>query len=512
VAEPPVTFAALLRKRRAEAWLTQEELAEASGVRPRLISDLERGVTVTPQREIVRRLAHALNLTGLERTQFEAAARGLPVPAAAEAADTKVAAATLTLVRDIASGTGRPQELSRSANLAGHAFISYAREDAHRVDQLQRALEAAGITVWRDTADLWPGEDWRANIRRAITDDALVFIACFSRTSLGRIKSYQNEELILAIEQLRQRRPEDPWLIPVRFDECDIPDRDIGDGRTLRSIQWADLFGDRGEENTTRLITTVLRILGRPALKDNRGEMRSLAQLPSLRRRTSQTAMPMGQLGDAESAEPRGPLFYLSYSLQAGRESEVRGTPIRRIGKFFEDLSENVAQLSGLPAGQDPGYMARSFPDGRGWPAELLAGLGTCQVFVPLLSRPYFSSTQCGMEWYAFTQRRVVSRTSGRRGGQAAIIPVIWAPARESDMPAAVRSIQWFSPNSQPDADLGNTYQRNGVAGLLQMRMDAAYGAVVWQLAQRIVEIADNLYVESVSLSQDNLRDVFWRP
>jgi hypothetical protein len=79
-------------------------------------------------------------------------------------------------------------------------------------------------------------------------------------------------------------------------------------------------------------------------------------------------------------------------------------------------------------------------------------------------------------------------------------------------MPAAVRSLQRFSPNSQPDADLGNTYERNGVAGLLQMRMDAAYGAVVWQLAQRIVEVADNLYVESVSLSQDNLRDVFWRP
>ena len=62
---------------------------------------------------------------------------------------------------------------------AGHAFISYVREDSNRVDQLQRRLEAAGIPVWRDTADLWPGEDWRAEIRRAISDNALVFIACF---------------------------------------------------------------------------------------------------------------------------------------------------------------------------------------------------------------------------------------------------------------------------------------------------------------------------------------------
>jgi DNA-binding XRE family transcriptional regulator len=48
LAEPPVTFAILLRKLRTEAQLTREELAEASGVRPRSISDLERGVAVTP--------------------------------------------------------------------------------------------------------------------------------------------------------------------------------------------------------------------------------------------------------------------------------------------------------------------------------------------------------------------------------------------------------------------------------------------------------------------------------
>jgi hypothetical protein len=67
---------------------------------------------------------------------------------------------------------------------AGHAFISYVREDSHEVDKLQRELEAAGISVWRDTADLWSGEDWRAKIRRAITDNALVFIACFPAGAL----------------------------------------------------------------------------------------------------------------------------------------------------------------------------------------------------------------------------------------------------------------------------------------------------------------------------------------
>jgi TIR domain len=144
---------------------------------------------------------------------------------------------------------------------AGHAFISYVREDTRQVDQLQRALQSVGVSVWRDTASLWPGEDWRVKIRRAITDDALVFIACFSQKSLRRQKSYQNEELILAIEQLRLHRPEEPWLIPVRFDNCQIPDLDIGLGRTLRSLHFVDLFGERSDESTARLVATILRML-----------------------------------------------------------------------------------------------------------------------------------------------------------------------------------------------------------------------------------------------------------
>lgn len=148
-----------------------------------------------------------------------------------------------------------------STQSPGHAFISYVREDSDDVDWLQERLEQAGIRVWRDTADLWPGEDWRARIRQAITADALVFIACFSRSSLARSVSYQNEELILAIDQLRLRRPDQPWLIPVRFDDCAIPDFDLGGGRTLRSIQRADLYGDRREQQAERLVKIVVRML-----------------------------------------------------------------------------------------------------------------------------------------------------------------------------------------------------------------------------------------------------------
>jgi TIR domain len=79
--------------------------------------------------------------------------------------------------------TGRPGQP------AGHVFISYVREDSRQVDRLQDRLAAAGLDVWRDTASLWPGQDWRRAVRQAIEDGALVFIACFSRRSLSRVKS-----------------------------------------------------------------------------------------------------------------------------------------------------------------------------------------------------------------------------------------------------------------------------------------------------------------------------------
>ena len=152
--------------------------------------------------------------------------------------------------------------VNESDNLPAHAFVSYVREDSRQVEQMQQALEAAGVPVWRDTANLWPGQDWREKIRHAITGNALVFIACFSEASLARDRSYQNEELVLAIDELRQRRGDVPWFIPVRLDECDIPDLYIGGGRTLASIQRADLFGGQFGKGIKRLIESVLSIMG----------------------------------------------------------------------------------------------------------------------------------------------------------------------------------------------------------------------------------------------------------
>ena len=79
MAEPALSFAVLLRRFRAEARLTQEELAEAAGLSPRSVSDLERGVNRTARKDTAVLLADALSLTGQVRVLFVAAARGRAV-------------------------------------------------------------------------------------------------------------------------------------------------------------------------------------------------------------------------------------------------------------------------------------------------------------------------------------------------------------------------------------------------------------------------------------------------
>jgi tetratricopeptide (TPR) repeat protein/transcriptional regulator with XRE-family HTH domain len=117
--EPALAFAGLLRQLRAEARLTQEELAEAAGLSPRSVSDLERGINRTARKETAELLAGALGLPATAAELFVAAARGRgpaqDVVAARQASGAFAAAATRGLPRDVASFTGRRADLDRLA-------------------------------------------------------------------------------------------------------------------------------------------------------------------------------------------------------------------------------------------------------------------------------------------------------------------------------------------------------------------------------------------------------------
>ncbi len=62
--QPSLSFAGLLRQLRGDVKLTQEELAQAAGLSPRAISDLERGINRTARKNTAIHLAGALGMAG----------------------------------------------------------------------------------------------------------------------------------------------------------------------------------------------------------------------------------------------------------------------------------------------------------------------------------------------------------------------------------------------------------------------------------------------------------------
>ena len=120
-------FGGLLRQLRADAGLTQEELAEAASLSPRSVSDLERGINRTARKDTAVLLAGALGLAEPVRGLFVAAARGnapvTEVLAARAGQADGVAAATRGLPRDITGFTGRWAELDQLAGAAGDGGV-----------------------------------------------------------------------------------------------------------------------------------------------------------------------------------------------------------------------------------------------------------------------------------------------------------------------------------------------------------------------------------------------------
>src|SRR5687768_1974653 len=114
-------------------------------------------------------------------------------------------------------------------------FVSYVHENLPLVLRLVTTLRTSGLEVWFDKDALRPGVFWRDEIRAAVKRHDW-FLSCFSSEYAARQRTHMNEELELAIEEIRLRGTA-PWFIPVLL-SGDVPDRAIGPGRTLADIQF----------------------------------------------------------------------------------------------------------------------------------------------------------------------------------------------------------------------------------------------------------------------------------
>ncbi len=127
-------------------------------------------------------------------------------------------------------------------------FVAYAAEDLASAQRLCDALRRQGCSPWLDKEKLLAGQNWPRAIERAI-EVSDVFVACFSPRSIGKRGMFQ-QELRYALECARRRPLDDPFVMPVRLEECAVPRR-IAD-----QLQYVDLFPD-GEKGVRRLARAI---------------------------------------------------------------------------------------------------------------------------------------------------------------------------------------------------------------------------------------------------------------
>ena len=130
-------------------------------------------------------------------------------------------------------------------------FISHSDSDSPLAARVSRALRKAGLQVWDPDLHLFPGDNWPAEVGRALEEsDAMVVLLTPSSISSPHVKaemmyalgskSYRNRLIPVAVggrEQLPQG--EIPWVV--------------------RQLRWVDLPNPEGGDPEIEPIADALR-------------------------------------------------------------------------------------------------------------------------------------------------------------------------------------------------------------------------------------------------------------
>jgi hypothetical protein len=135
-----------------------------------------------------------------------------------------------------------PMNLTRPLRI----FLLYARSDEKAVRRLYSRLSKVGASVWMDRKKLLPGQDWQSEIRQAIYSSDII-IVCLSK-QFNKQGGYRHEEVRIALEKASGLPDNMLLIIPVRLEECDMPE-------PLHRWQRVDLF----ETNRFRALLSALK-------------------------------------------------------------------------------------------------------------------------------------------------------------------------------------------------------------------------------------------------------------
>ncbi len=156
------------------------------------------------------------------------------------------------------------------------------------------------------------------------------------------------------------------WLVPVRLDDGDLPEWELGAGQTLSDLNYADLFGERHDANLVRLLATLVRLTGKR------------------RASTATTLAALEQVGRAERGELVGRLT-----------KEMLLDPTRRI-ELDELVSREVQQVVALL--HDEERFGRHL---NGSNDDLVVQLAEEAQELWELTKPFCTSLQVAARWGA---------------------------------------------------------------------------------------------------------------
>ena len=133
---------------------------------------------------------------------------------------------------------------------AKQVFLCHSSGDKVAVRDLWARLRSDGHVPWLDEQELLPGQDWQLEIRKAVRASQIVLV-CLSKASINK-SGYVQKELRFALDVADEQPEGTIFLIPVRLEECEVPDR-------LARWQWVDIYQPGGYERLLRTLETTPR-------------------------------------------------------------------------------------------------------------------------------------------------------------------------------------------------------------------------------------------------------------
>jgi len=176
--------------------------------------------------------------------------------------------------------------------------------------------------------------------------------------------------------------------------------------------------------------------------------------------------------------------FFLSYARRDSKDD-------KHLKQFYEDLALEVGRVVGLSASvkeTDIGFFdEEGIEAGAKWDDSLAEALQTSKVFICLYSRGYFSSENCGKEFYAFHSRLKAYVPAPNLQPPRLILPVLWAgPDRlPRELPSVVSKIQY------KHADFGQLYATEGLNYIMRLQKTVEYEEFKIRFANKLVREAE---------------------